>query len=182
MNKIILTLTSGLLAFASSQAMAADPYADNWGSNKPITLAVFGDYPYNNLLMNNAPLLIDSINNSSPKVSRVMHVGDIHSGSLPCTSYGILPTISKADPGWSLQVYHIFQALNAPVVYTPGDNEWTDCQKTKEGSSGAPLNELNAVRTLFFARTGRTLGYTSEKISTQGFDFDPAFPTDAQSV
>ena len=180
MNKIFLTFASGVLALATGLANAADRYADNWGSNKPITLAVFGDWPYNTLLMNNAPLLISSINSSSPKVSRVMHVGDIHSGSLPCTSYGILPTISKADPSWSLQVYHAFQAMNAPVVYTPGDNEWTDCQKTKELSSGAPLNELNAIRTLFFARTGKTLGDTSEKVSTQALDFDPAFPTDAQ--
>jgi hypothetical protein len=182
MNKIFLTLASGVLVLAAGQATAADPYADNWGSNKPITLAVMGDWPYNTLLMKNAPLLINSINSSSPKVNRVMHVGDIHAGSMPCTSYGILPTITKADPGWSLQVYHAFQAMNAPVVYTPGDNEWTDCQKTKQFSSGAPLNELNSVRTLFFARTGKTLGYNSEKVSTQGFDFDPAFPTDAQFV
>jgi hypothetical protein len=149
MNKIFLTLASGVLVLAAGQATAADPYADNWGSNKPITLAVMGDWPYNTLLMKNAPLLINSINSSSPKVNRVMHVGDIHAGSMPCTSYGILPTITKADPGWSLQVYHAFQAMNAPVVYTPGDNEWTDCHRANNGKYD-PLERLAALRQRFF--------------------------------
>jgi len=129
MKKLFLTLATGAMVLAAGNATALDRYADNWGSNKPITLAVFGDWPYNQFLMDNANLLIDSVNNSKPRVSRVMHVGDIHSGSMPCTSAGILPTLSTANPGWNQNVFHAFQAFEAPVVYTPGDNEWTDCQK-----------------------------------------------------
>jgi hypothetical protein len=80
----------------------------------------------------------------------VIHVGDIHSGSFACTSAGILPPISTSNPGWNQTIYFQFQQFKFPVVYTPGDNEWTDCHKTKEFKSGAPLNELASVRSLFF--------------------------------
>jgi len=43
-------------------------------SQHPVTLAVFGDWPYSTILLNSAQLLIDSINSDS-KVSLVLHVG-----------------------------------------------------------------------------------------------------------
>jgi hypothetical protein len=69
-----------------------------------------------------------------------------------------------------------------PFVYTPGDNEWTDCHKTKEFSSGAPLNELAAVRNLFFPYPGSTLGGRKKHVSTQATEFDRKHPGDAQFV
>src|SRR6185503_14669770 len=64
----------------------------------------------------------------------------------------------------------------------PGDNEWTDCHKSKQFSSGAPLNELAAVRELFFPDPGYTLGGRKMRVLTQAEAFDPAFPADAQFV
>ena len=120
--------------------------------------------------------------NSDPAVSLVIHVGDIHSGSMPCTSAGILPPIPASNPGWNQAVYSQFQRFNAPVVYIPGDNEWSDCHKSKEKSSGDPLSELASVRSLFFARLGYTLGVHDKGVRTQARSFDPAFPADAQFV
>src|SRR5436853_7930408 len=65
-----------------------------------VTLAVFGDWPYSQNLLDNAHLLVNSVN-TDKEVSLVMHVGDIHSGSMPCTSAGILPAIATANPGWN---------------------------------------------------------------------------------
>ncbi|WP_245276217.1 hypothetical protein [Methylocapsa aurea] len=132
-------------------------------------------------MLTNAPLLINSVN-ADPAVSRVIHVGDIHSGSLACTSAGILPPISASNPGWNQQIYFQFQQFKSPVVYTPGDNEWTDCHKAKEFKSGDPLKELASVRSLFFARPGKTLGLEEKSVWSQAIDFDPAFPADAQFV
>ncbi|MGH8558378.1 MAG: metallophosphoesterase [Methylococcales bacterium] len=177
-----LFLSTALLATgcaATMSAMAAD-HAD-FNSNRPLTVAVFGDWPYNQNLLNNAPLLINSVN-SDPEVSLVIHVGDIHSGSMPCTSAGILPPLATSNPGWNQGVYYRFQQFNDPVVYTPGDNEWTDCHKTKESKSGAPLKELASVRSLFFAKSGHTLGVNEKKVSTQSKKFDPNYPSDAQFV
>jgi hypothetical protein len=67
------------------------------------------------------------------------------------------------------------------VVYTPGDNEWTDCQKSKQFKSGDPLKELARVRSQFFAKPGLTLGKEAQVISQAQY-FNPAYHTDAQFV
>jgi len=171
-----LFLTMALVAAATS-AIAEDRN----DSDRPLTVAVFGDWPYNQNLLDNAPLLIDSVN-SDRDVSLVIHVGDIHSGSMACTSAATLPPISTSNPGWNQGIYYQFQQFKDPVVYTPGDNEWTDCHKSKEKSSGYPLQELASVRSLFFARPGHTLGRNEKIVSTQAKDFDPSYPSDAQFV
>ncbi|HJQ37424.1 MAG TPA: hypothetical protein VKB93_09815 [Thermoanaerobaculia bacterium] len=42
-----------------------------------------------------------------------------------------------------------FDALRAPVFYTPGDNEWTDCWERGSGSH-APLERLTRLRQIFY--------------------------------
>jgi hypothetical protein len=101
---------------------------------------------------------------------------------MACTSAGILPPIPASNPGWNQQVFSVFQQFKMPFVYTPGDNEWTDCHKGKEHASGDPLKELASVRSLFFAKPGKTLGYREKTVWSQAKYFDPAHPTDAQYV
>ena len=59
-----------------------------------------------------------------------------------------------------------------PVVYTPGDNEWTDCHKKKQGghlgvdyADGDPLANLDLVRSIFFANPGYALGGATSRCS-----------------
>jgi hypothetical protein len=47
----------------------------------------------------------------------VIHVGDIHSGKDFCTE------------AYDNQIASLWQQFRKPVVYTPGDNEWSDCHK-----------------------------------------------------
>jgi hypothetical protein len=101
---------------------------------------------------------------------------------MPCTGAGLSPLPAGANPIWNYGVLGLFSQFNAPLVYTPGDNEWTDCHKTKEFSSGAPLNELAAVRQLFFPVPGVTLGGTSKRVLSQAEISDPAHPMDAEFV
>ena len=105
----------------------------------PLTLAVYGDSPYGNTpwvpgniaenrwQQDKTPDFIDTINQDS-SVSEVIHVGDIHSGKQACTS------------DYDNQVAALWQGFEKPLVYTPGDNEWTDCHKatslTKPGEFG----------------------------------------------
>ena len=170
-------LAGGLLPLA---ALADD---DGWEdrSQHAITLAVFGDWPYSTALLDSARLLIDSVN-ADPRVSLVIHVGDIHSGSMACTGAGLNPLPAGANPTWNEQIFALFEQFHEPLVYTPGDNEWTDCHKAKEFSSGAPMNELAAVRQLFFAHPGRTLGLEQRRVTTQAEKFDRVHPADAQFV
>ncbi|HZE91126.1 MAG TPA: metallophosphoesterase [Rhizobacter sp.] len=174
---VVSLLACSLLA-ASMSIAHADEDRD---SDRPLTLAVFGDWPYNQNLLTNAPLLTKSVN-ADRQVDLVLHVGDIHSGSMPCTSAGILPPIPTSNPGWNQRIYYQFQQFNAPLVYTPGDNEWTDCHKSKEFSAGDPLKELASVRSLFFAKPGRSLGGTEKRLLSQAEHVDPAHPADAQFV
>ncbi|MBI3805632.1 MAG: metallophosphoesterase [Nitrospirae bacterium] len=161
------------LSCMTGAAIAAKP-------DPPLTVAVFGDWPYSTPLLNNAPLLLNSVNND-PEVNLVIHVGDIHSGSMPCTGAGLNPIPAGANPGWNQGVFNIFQQFKDPFVYTPGDNEWTDCHKTKESSSGYPLNELAAVRSLFFPIPGYTLGGVRKEVASQALE-NEGNPTDAQFV
>jgi hypothetical protein len=132
------------------------------------TLAVFGDWPYGTII-NTAPSFIAQVN-ADPDVELALHVGDIHSGSQACSD------------AYNLSIFNFFQQFNDPFVYTPGDNEWTDCQKTKEFSSGYPIDELTKLRALFFASPGHTLGGTSKSVLSQGNAFDPAHPEDAAYI
>jgi len=178
MKKIVLA--AALAAACSWQPVIADDGADD-DSNSVVTFAVFGDWPYNDLLLQNANLLVDSVN-ADRKVQFVLHVGDIHSGSQPCTSAGILPPIPSSNPGWNQAVFQRFQQFEAPFVYTPGDNEWTDCHKAKEKGSGAPMSELAAVGGLFFSRPGVSLGLNEMDVATQALHFDSGFPSDGKFV
>jgi hypothetical protein len=42
-----------------------------------------------------------------------------------------------------------FNFVPNPVIFTPGDNEWTDCHRANNGSID-PLERLGLIRTLFF--------------------------------
>jgi PKD repeat protein len=132
------------------------------------TLAVFGDWPYGTVI-NTAPAFISQVN-ADPDVELALHVGDIHSGSQACSA------------AYNQSIYGYFQTFADPLVYTPGDNEWTDCQKPKELSSGYPIDELTKLRALFFANPGRTLGGVQKSVLSQGNAFDPAHPEDSAYV
>ena len=181
MKKLVASaalLAAALIPFA---ALADDAKSNKSSSADQLTLAVFGDWPYNQLLRDSARLLIDSVN-SDHKVKLVLHVGDIHSGSMPCAGAGLNPVPAGSNPAWNDGIFNLFEQFNDPVVYTPGDNEWTDCHKKKELSSGAPLNELASVRKLFFPNPGYTLGGYKKQVWTQAEAFDRKHPGDAQFV
>ncbi len=64
----------------------------------------------------------------------LMHVGDFKAQSLPCS-----------DENFT-KIRDLFRAYPKPVVYTPGDNEWTDCH----GVGADPIERLAKLRELFF--------------------------------
>lgn len=179
-------MLSAAVAAALFTTVAAHADNDKEKGAKPrsgheFSIAVIGDWPYGGPLFNASQLLIDSIN-SDADVKLVLHVGDIHSGSQPCTGAGLSPLPAGAAPGYNAAVFAMFQKFADPLVYTPGDNEWTDCHKTKELKSGAPMNELAAVRGLFFANPGVTLGANPKYVASQAIEFDREHPADAQFV
>jgi hypothetical protein len=174
---------AALLTLVPATGAAADSSHDDHGGNAA-TYAVFGDSPYGQPLptggldhaeLDATPAFIDTIN-ADPQVDGVIHVGDIHSGSEPCTK------------AYDDQIAADWQGFEDPLYYTPGDNEWADCQKTKQLpqlsdiAKGDPIANLDYVRNDFFPQAGVTLGQHKLPVLSQAQVYDPAFPTDAQYV
>jgi hypothetical protein len=61
------------------------------------------------------------------------------------------------------QRYRTINAVRHPVVYTPGDNEWTDCH----ADGFRPLERLAYLRQTFHANPSRTLGARTFALETQ---------------
>jgi hypothetical protein len=111
---------------------------------KPVTMAVIGDTPYGATQIADFPDYIADIN-ADPDVARVVHVGDIKNGSTRC------------DDGYFAIIDEQFATFEDPLVYTPGDNEWTDCHRSNNGKYD-PLDRLEMLRDVFFAEPFVTLG------------------------
>jgi hypothetical protein len=90
-----------------------------------------GDVPYSYPQVNLLDALIDKIN--AEKLAFVAHVGDITSGSGPCSDE------------WLDARKKQFARIQHPFVLIPGDNEWTDCHR----SGFDPLERLAKWRALF---------------------------------
>jgi hypothetical protein len=160
-------------ALATTTGAGAKPPAET-DAHGALTFAVYGDSPYGTSNSDTAqfdatPAFIQTIN-ADPSVSLVIHVGDIHSGKQLC---------SKA---YDQSIFDKWTAFTRPLVYTPGDNEWTDCQKSGEiGGERDPLINLGYVRDIFFANPGHTLAVDKEVMSQKN-NFDARYPTDANYV
>jgi hypothetical protein len=193
-NVFALGMLAVALAIGAARVVA--------GTNpNTLTLAVFGDSPYYDPAFdpalpftkvppnlpgaefNKTAAFIDTIN-ADPSVQEVVHVGDIHSGSEACT----VP--------FDQAIFNFWTAFVRPLIYTPGDNEWSDCSKAKElagldvfgnppdraGNPLAPvanpLAHLALVRSLFFANPGSTLGQHPMQVISQATAYDAAHPED----
>jgi len=184
-----LLLTSALAACGGG---TSDPVAT---PEPKASVAVIGDVPYGTSPTDDAqlkanPAFITAMN-ADADLSAVLHVGDIHSGKEYCTE------------AYDRAVAAQWSAFKVPVVYTPGDNEWADCHKVKQGggsyvagaisllkdaagnllsyAGGDPVANLQLVRSIFFATPGKTSGAAMD-VHSQAKEFDTAFPADAAYV
>eukprot|EP00180_Rhodochaete_pulchella_P003760 Plantae.Rhodophyta-Rhodochaete_pulchella.ctg6757.p2 GENE.Plantae.Rhodophyta-Rhodochaete_pulchella.ctg6757~~Plantae.Rhodophyta-Rhodochaete_pulchella.ctg6757.p2 ORF type:complete len:272 (-),score=44.93 Plantae.Rhodophyta-Rhodochaete_pulchella.ctg6757:1146-1961(-) len=57
-------------------------------------------------------------------------------------------------------------SFDFPFIYTPGDNEWTDCHLETAGKR-RPLERLQFVRKTFFPKPGFSTGGSWKKLYTQ---------------
>jgi len=171
-QKLVFPVLLGASVLAAAMTAQAD---DSHRRDGVLTIAVIGDMPYG---LNNAdtvqfkatPAFINAIN-ADTDVSLVLHLGDIHSGKQTC-SYGYNQSIYDmwtSTPGFK-----------SPVIYTPGDNEWTDCNKPKEGGLD-PLTNLAYVREIFFPVAGNAIA-VDKAPAVQAQSFDANFPSDAEFV
>ena len=114
------------------------------------SFAVLGDAPYDRWEEIQYQLVLESLN--SHDLSWVIHVGDIF--WRPCTDEHYAKAVER------------FNTLRHPVVYTPGDNEWTDCWERESGGF-KPQERLARIRQVFFLNPTSSLGQNSLRLTSQ---------------
>ena len=129
--KGLSTAIAGILLAASTPALA-----------EPVRFVVFGDLQEETAEGHAKDLaLIDTINRAKPDFS--VFVGDIQGGG-PCTD-------QQRD-----EAAELFARIEGALIFTPGDNAWTDCKLPGKGDWD-PLERLQKLRETLVPE-GRSLG------------------------
>jgi hypothetical protein len=146
----IAPLLAAVVAAAATAGVAA---ADRGpaGHHDPVySIGLWGDLPYNDVQKTvGVPNLIADMN--SQPLAFTVHDGDLKAGSGPCPDS--LYTDAKAR----------FDTLRAPAMFTPGDNDWTDCDRNPGTSSS---ERLAFERTVLFS-TPYSLGRHPLRLQVQ---------------
>lgn len=102
------------------------------------------------------------------QVDFTLFAGDTKNGHSLCT-----------DKAIGQDVIDIFNRLDAPTLYSLGDNEWTDCHRTSNGSYD-PLERLGFLRQAFFNKP-TTQGRKPIPVERQG-EFGDAYSENSRFV
>ena len=111
--------------------------------------------------------MIRGINASG--VAFTIHDGDTKSGSTECRSSIVSATLAQFN---GLPDTATNPGFDKPIVYTPGDNEWTDCHRFAFGKvpdadlPAIPIAKLDEIRKTFFTAP-RSQGRTTMPLTTQ---------------
>ena len=125
-----------------------------------VEFIALGDLPYSD---DQAATLADAITPAvrAADVPFVVHYGDFKSGGAACTDDAL--TAGRDE---------IHAIHDAPVFFTPGDNDWTDCDRAATGAPASELGRLDYLRRVFFA--------DEQAMPTDwGVDRQPLYPENA---
>ena len=145
LTQLLCTLLAALSWFGlSTRALHA-------GDTQALRIVALGDMPYGDPGVVYPPYeaLIDAINTRAPDL--VIHVGDTKGGGA-CSDQVLREQLDYMNE------------FAAPVIYTPGDNEWTDCHRW----GNDPLDRLALIRATYFAEPGTSLGQRALALEHQG--------------
>lgn len=110
-------------------------------ATKSIRFVVIGDMPYTDtesaLLEHPDGEIAKAIKALNPLV--LIHLGDFKRGRLSCT-----------DELYKDSYRQIAHLNPHKTVYTPGDNDWTDCDRFNMSTRYDELERLNTLRQIFF--------------------------------
>ncbi|MGM9427526.1 hypothetical protein [Hydrogenophaga sp. MI9] len=126
-----MPLAKHLLSLLASATLAPAAFAGSF------SFGLWGDMPYEK---NNDAQATAAVIRSIDRADIAFSIfdGDIKDGSSACTD----EVFTRAA--------NTFNAMKKPVVYVPGDNEWTDCHRKNNGGWNN-LERLDTLRKLMFA-------------------------------
>jgi hypothetical protein len=134
---------------AVSVAMSRDGMSN--GSSFQYAIGLWGDLPYSDAqALTGVPHLIADMNRVELRFT--VHDGDLKAGN--GTPGSVTPT-TCADALYT-QALGYFNSLEAPAMFTTGDNDWTDCDRASNGGFNS-RERLDHERHVFFS-SNRSLG------------------------
>jgi hypothetical protein len=146
----------GVILVASHVGVARGIDDDSKDEREAYTIGLFGDMPYNALGKSQYPALLADINRS--RVAFSVFDGDLKAGGDgPC-----------ADSLYDTAIAN-FNKLERPLVWLPGDNDWTDCWGRYGPGTlpySDPLERLDLER-LLFTSTDQSLGRKTLRLTRQ---------------
>ena len=134
LRRVVQAIAAGTLALTS----ALPPATAQQRPVVEISFGLFGDLAYVPAREPQMQAVLDEM--SRTPLAFVVHVGDL----------GSPRTGSCTDALWQRRLAQ-FRASANPLIYTPGDNEWTDCHDAQGVPGADPLERLDSLRRAFFA-------------------------------
>jgi hypothetical protein len=128
-----MLVASSLLVGMGPAAAGEDEHGRDW---RAYDIGLIGDMPYGNAGRVQFPNVIADVNRH--RLAFTTFDGDLKNGSERCD-----------QPLYDLAAQQ-YASFNDPLVYVPGDNEWTDCDRPSAGSYD-PNERLALVRRMFAA-------------------------------
>jgi hypothetical protein len=160
----VAAVIAGITASISVRsASGAGPASPGQGRGpETYTIGLFGDMPYGALGRSQYPNLIADINQTHVAFS--IFDGDLQAGGDgPCNDSLYATSIAN------------FNKLDQPLVWVPGDNDWTDCWG-RYGAAQAPYHDpierLNHERQLFDS-TDQSLGQKTLTLARESSESGP---------
>jgi hypothetical protein len=159
-RKLLLPLLAGLAAAALAAGLAVGSNGETNKKTFEYAIGLWGDFPYSDTqAKSGVPNLIADMNNSDIQFS--VHDGDLKAGSgIP----GSVTPTTCVDALYT-QALGFFNSLERPAIFTPGDNDWTDCDRTSNGGFNA-VERLQHERQVFFS-TDQSLGQKTLTMEVQ---------------
>ena len=146
LTAVVATLTIATLAPAWAQ--------DRDNDDDRYEIGLWGDLPYSALQATvGIPNLIADMNAHNLRFT--VHDGDLKAGNGPQLCDDALYATALAN----------FNSLRAPAIFTPGDNDWTDCDRPSNGGFNS-RERLDHERQVFFS-TPFSLGQHPMRLEVQ---------------
>jgi hypothetical protein len=131
--------------FLASSAISMASARENERENEPYAIGLWGDLPYSDIqATTGVPNLIADMN--AQNLAFTVHDGDLKAGNSIANS--VTPT--TCSDALYTQSLGYFNALKAPAIFTPGDNDWTDCDRPSNGGFNS-RERLDFQRGVFFS-------------------------------
>jgi hypothetical protein len=117
------------------------------------SFALIGDMPYRDADEPRVAALLRDIDDD-PSVRFILHAGDLKGSGEPCSDELLSRRLAQ------------LRDVRTALVYTPGDNEWTDCHRPAAGGHH-PLERLAMLRRIAYADPERSFGRQPLRLRSQ---------------